>query len=207
MKDLKYGLDIQYFAEGEGEGVGAQEPKDKSEKASEIDYSKIEEIINKRSSSNADSVLKGYLKQLGLTGEELEQAATSYKERKAQEAKDAKEAQENMKLENQRLKEEILNSKIDTQVSTLAGQEGVATDKIPFLLKLIDRKVLVNDKGEIVEDKAKEELSKVIKAFPDFKGTNSSGNVGFQQIGSSGSDNNPNSLDDKLDSIFGIKKK
>lgn len=110
-----------------------------------------------------------------------------------------------MRLENQQLKAQILNSNIDSKLTSLAAKEGVQAEKIPFLLKLADRTGIANDKGEIDEAKAKSSLEAVLKAFPDFKAT-SQNNNGFQQIGSPAG-NNGDSIDDKLDAIFGIKKK
>lgn len=205
----KFKLDLQLFAEpGEGDsgGNGGNEPGAQGGNV-QIDYSKIEEIVNKRSSQTQDSVLKGYLKQQGLSGEELNQAITNYKEQKQQAALQAKQEQENMKLENQRLKAQILNSNIDTKLASLAAAEGINADKIPFLAKLIDRNGLADEKGNVLEDKVKEALNTVVKAFPDFKGNSQQNSDGFQQIGSGGSDSGVNTVDDKLDAIFGVKKK
>lgn len=187
-------LNIQLFAADGGDGAGgtgtsttgaqvetqAQQPQ--------IDYEKMSEAINKRTSQTADNVLKGYLKQQGLTGEELDQAVNTFKQQKATAEQNAIQEQENMKLENQKLKAQILNSNIDSKLSTLAAAEGVSADKIPFLAKLIDRNGLADEKGNILEDKVKEAMEAVIKAFPDFKGSVQQNNNGFQQIGSTGSD-------------------
>ena len=187
-------LNIQLFAADGGDGAGgtgtsttgaqvetqAQQPQ--------IDYEKMSEAINKRTSQTADNVLKGYLKQQGLTGEELDQAVNTFKQQKATAEQNAIQEQENMKLENQKLKAQILNSNIDSKLSTLAAADGVSADKIPFLAKLIDRNGLADEKGNILEDKVKEAMEAVIKAFPDFKGSVQQNNNGFQQIGSTGSD-------------------
>ena len=198
-------LNLQLFAEpGEGDS-GGNEPGAQGGNV-QIDYGKIEEIVNKRSSQTQDSVLKGYLKQQGLSGEELYQAVANYKNQKQQDAIRAKQEQENMKLENQKLKEQILNSNIDSKLASLAATEGINADKIPFLSKLIDRNGLADDKGNVLEDKVKEAMNAVVKAFPDFKGNNQQNDNGFQQIGSGGSDQNTNSVEDRLDAIFGVKK-
>lgn len=205
---LKFPLNLQMFAEpGDGGGAG-NEPavQQNTNQQVQIDYSKIEEIVNKRSSQTQDSVLKGYLKQQGLTGEELDQAVNTYKQQKETAKQQAIQEQENMKLENERLKAQILNSNIDSKLSTLAAAEGVSANKIPFLTKLIDRKELSDDKGNVLEDKVKEAMEAVIKAFPDFK-NNAQNNNGFQQIGGGGNQQQTNSVDEKLDAIFGIKKK
>ena len=203
-------LNLQLFAEPGGDGGtgGNSDPSAQggTQQSVSIDYGKIEEIINKRSSKTQDNVLIGYLKQQGLSGEELDQAVTNFKNQKEQAAMQAQQEQENMKLENQQLKAQILNTNIDNKLSSLAAAEGINTDKIPFLAKLIERDGLSDEKGNVLEDKVKEAMNAVIKAFPDFKGENQQNN-GFQQIGSGGNGQNTNSVDEKLDAIFGIKKK
>lgn len=204
MKNKKFKLDIQFFAEGgDGGNAGAQATQTNT---STIDYTKIEEIVNKRSQTSADSVLKGILKEQGLTGDELNQAVADYKNKKAEEKKTAKQEQDRIKLENEQLKAQILNSNIDSKLTALATTEGVKAEKIPFLLKLAERTNLSNDKGEIDDAKCKEAIDNVLKAFPDFK-NNVQANNGFQQIGGNGSNNNTNTVDARLDAIFGIKKK
>lgn len=207
-KIFKFKLNNQLFGEGDGNGEpnGNNNQNTQQSNNGTIDYSKIEEIINKRSSSTADSVLKGYLKEQGLTGDELTQAVKDFKNQKEEQAKQAKQEQEKIKLENQQLKTQILNSSIDSKLTSLAAAEGVSADKIPFLAKLIDRNGLADDKGNVLEDKIKEAMNNVIKAFPDFKGS-SSQQGGFQQIGGAGNQQSQSSTDEQLDAIFGIKKK
>lgn len=207
---LKYPLNIQLFAEPGGDGGAGNEPGAQggttTQQNTPIDYDKIEEIVNKRSNSFGEGVLKNYLKHQGLTGDELDQAVASYKQQKSQAEQQRIQEQENMKLENQKLKAQILNSSIDSKLTSLAAAEGVSADKIPFLSKLIDRNGLTDDKGNVLEDKVKEAMNNVIKAFPDFKGS-SSQQGGFQQIGGAGNQQQQSSTDDQLDAIFGIKKK
>ena len=78
---------------------------------------------------------------------------------------------------------------------------GVDTGSQTFATAVAD------EKGNILEDKVKEAMNAVVKAFPDFKGNDQQNNGGFQQIGSSGSNQSTNTVDDKLDAIFGVKKK
>ena len=203
-KQKNYKLDIQFFTEGgEGGTAGAQAT---TQNNTSIDYGRIEEIVNKRTQSTTDSVLKGYLKEQGLTGDELTQAINNYKSQKSAQEQATRQEQENIKIENQQLKAQILNSNIDSKLTTLAANEKVNADKIPFLLKLVDRNNLANEKGEIDEAKCKEAIENVLKAFPDFK-TTAQNNNGFHQIGGNGTNNNTNSVEDQLDAIFGIKKK
>lgn len=208
MKNLLK-LNIQLFAEpveGGSGGTGGDSGAQGEQPQVQVDYDKIEEIVNKRSSQTQDSVLKGYLKQQGLSGEELDQAINNFKTQKQQATLQAQQEQENMRIENQKLKAQILNSNIDNKLSVLASAEGIPAEKIPFLSKLIDRNGLADEKGEVLEDEVKEAMNAIIKAFPDFKGNSQQSNRGFQQIGSGGNQQQQNSIEDELDAIFGIKK-
>ena len=61
-KFLKFKLNNQLFGEGDGNSDPNGNTNQNTQQSNNgtIDYAKIEEIINKRSSSTADSVLKGY---------------------------------------------------------------------------------------------------------------------------------------------------
>lgn len=207
MKNLLFKLHLQLFAEpGEG-GTGTATNGQGADLGNvSIDYARIEEIVNKRTAGTADNVLKGYLKQQGLTGEELDQAVNTFKQQKAAAAQQKETDYQNLVQRNKELEAKILNTSIDNKITSLAAGEGVSTDKIPFLMKLVERKNLADDKGNVSEDKVKEAINEVLKAFPDFKGSSQQNN-GFQQIGSAGSQSSTSSVDDTLDAIFGIKKK
>lgn len=204
-KKLKVPLNLQLFAEGDNQGGNISEGNQEGTTTPQIDYEKMAEAINKRTSQTADSVLKGYLKQQGLTGDELTQAIESFKTQKSQAEVQKQQEFENYKAENIKLKAQILNADIDSKLTKLAAGEGILSEKIPFLLKLIDRNELTDDKGNVLDDKVKEAMNVVIKAFPDFKGTPQQ-NGGFQQIGGAGNQQQTNTTDDQLDAIFGIKK-
>ena len=142
MEKQKFLLNnLQLFAEpgaGEGADGGGNEPGAQVQQP-QIDYEKMAEAIDKRTSQTTDNLLKGYLKQQGLTGEELNKAVNSFKQQKAQEETQKAQEHEQDKLRIKELEAQILNSNIDTTLSTLAAAEGISPDKVPFLAKLIDR--------------------------------------------------------------------
>lgn len=188
---LKYPLNIQLFAEGGGAGGEGGNPTPTpvppTTATVEIDYSKVAEAVEKRSAQTGDNVLKGYLKSQGLTGEQLDQAVTSFKQQQLNAANQEKEANKQLKAENEQFKAQILNSKIDAEITTLASAEGVSTEKLPFILKMITREGMADDKGEVIKEKTKEVFDELLKSFPEFKGTTQQ-QSGFQQIGASGND-------------------
>lgn len=174
-----------------------------------IDYDKLAEVVNKRSSATADSVLKGQLKDLGLSGEDLNKAVADFKNKKASEEQTKQEQTQKMMDENKNLKQQLLNMNISSKLSEIASNEGIDSAKIPFLEKIVDKNKLVKEDGTLVaDDDFKKEIAEVLKAFPDFKTVQNESGNGFQQIGSNGSQGSSGaSVNEQLDAIFGIKKK
>ena len=213
MKDvLKYPLHIQFFADdvaaqpttGDGNDNNGASPNAQGANTNvSIDYDKIADVLDKRGSQAQYAALKGYLKEQGVSADEMDKAIKEFKDKKEADKQSKEKEQADMLAENQRLKLQIQNIEIDKKISELA--EGVSAEKLPFLAKLIDRSKLLNDKGEINEDSVKAAIEEVVKAFPDFKAQAGTTTQGFTKIGADGS-NSKASLDDVLAKNFGVKK-
>ena len=171
-----------------------------------IDYNALGQIIDKRVASTQDSVLKGALKtQYGLDGDELAEAVKAYKTQK-EASKKAELAQHQAIIdENARLKAQIQNDSIDKCLNELALKEGVASEKMSFLTRLVNRDGLVGADGKVAEDKLKSALEDVLKAFPEFKTSASSGVVPL--VGANTSGSNATTTSAALNAIFGTGKK
>ena len=151
--------------------------------------------------------LQGYFKQQGLSSEQAAEAIRQYKESQKQKRDDEANRVRNMEQENARLKLQIQNADIDKEITSLAAKEGVSAEKMPFLLKMVERDGIIGQDGKLQSDKAKEALEAVLKAFPEFKGSSSGSGtqplVGGNGGGGNGSDS---ATDAALDAIFGIKR-
>ena len=173
-KFLRFPLNIQTFADGEGDN-GAQQSTSQMSNAPQIDYEKLAEVVSKRSAGTEDKVLQGYFKQQGLTQEDAAQAISEYKQAQAAKQQEEQNRIANMEAENKNLKSQILNADIDKKVAELAGSMGLQSEKVPFLCKLIDRSNATGNDGELMDDNIKAAIEEVVKAFPDFKSTTQSG--------------------------------
>mgnify|MGYP000998378090 FL=1 len=211
MKEvLKYPLHIQFFAEdgaqpntGDGNDNNGASPSAQGANSSvSIDYDKIADVLDKRGSQAQYAALKGYLKEQGVSADEMDKAIKEFKDKKEADKQSKEKEQADMLAENQRLKLQIQNIKIDKKISELA--EGVSAEKLPFLIKVIDKKDMIKQDGSIDDEKVKSAIEEVLKAFPEFKSTQQS-NSGFQQIGAKSGDKA--GIQDLLDQAFGIKKK
>lgn len=218
MKKFLYPLDIQLFAEdggagsngstgGEGSGGSESAGASGGQNGSSIDYEQLADVISRRTSGTEDKVLQGYFKQQGLSSDQAAEAIRQYKESQKQKRDDEANRVRNMEQENARLKLQIQNADIDKEITTLATKEGVSAEKLPFLLKMVERDGIIGQDGKLQSDKAKEALEAVLKAFPEFKGSSSGSGtqplVGGNGGGGNGSDS---ATDAALDAIFGIKR-
>lgn len=211
MKEvLKYPLHIQFFADdgaqpntGDGNDNNGASPSAQGANSSvSIDYDKIADVLDKRGSQAQYAALKGYLKEQGVSADEMNKAIKEFKDKKEADKQSKEKEQADMLAENQRLKLQIQNIEIDKKISELA--EGVSAEKLPFLIKVIDKKDMIKQDGSIDDEKVKSAIEEVLKAFPEFKSTQQS-NSGFQQIGAKSGDKA--GIQDLLDQAFGIKKK
>ena len=211
MKEvLKYPLHIQFFADdgaqpnaGDGNDNNGASPSAQGANSSvSIDYDKIADVLDKRGSQAQYAALKGYLKEQGVSADEMAKAIKEFKDKKEADKQSKEKEQADMLAENQRLKLQIQNIEIDKKISELA--EGVSAEKLPFLIKVIDKKDMIKQDGSIDDEKVKSAIEEVLKAFPEFKSTQQS-NSGFQQIGAKSGDKA--GIQDLLDQAFGIKKK
>lgn len=218
MKKFLYPLDIQLFAEdggagsngstgGEGSGGSGSAGASGGQTGSSIDYEQLADVISRRTSGTEDKVLQGYFKQQGLSSDQAAEAIRQYKESQKQKRDDEANRVRNMEQENARLKLQIQNADIDKEITSLAAKEGVSAEKMPFLLKMVERDGIIGQDGKLQSDKAKEALEAVLKAFPEFKGSSSGSGtqplVGGNGGGGNGSDS---ATDAALDAIFGIKR-
>ena len=216
MNKFLFSLDIQLFAEGDGAGTGGAGGEGSgsstagasgTQSTAQIDYEQLADVISRRTSGTEDKVLQGYFKQQGLSSEQAAEAIRQYKESQKQKRDDEVNRVRNMEQENARLKLQIQNADIDKEITTLATKEGVSAEKLPFLLKMVEREGIIDQEGNLQSDKAKAALETVLKAFPEFKG--SASGSGIQPlVGGNGGSGNGGALatDAALDAIFGIKK-
>lgn len=103
-------MNLQLFAEG-GDGDGGQNAGGTNNNGAgqntgtqnqgsvEIDYDKIQQMLDTATSKKENAVLKSYFQQQGLSEEEISQAIATFKENKAQQT--AQQQNDTAQLQNQ----------------------------------------------------------------------------------------------------------
>jgi len=173
----------------------------------DIDYNKVADAVEKR----GESTLKGILKSQGLTGDQLDQAIIDFKAKQAQQTEAEIQANKAMKLELETLRQEKLNNQIEKEVITLADGLTINNEKLPFLMKMIDKEKSIKEDGSIDTEALKTEIENVTKAFPDFIEQNKDDVSKGMQVYKAGADGTKgteaaDTINALLNKAFGIKK-
>lgn len=163
-------------AAGAGTGEGSQtepqavapvqQPEQSPERTTpEIDYEKLASVIAGKQKVTEDTVLKSYLKQQGLTGEELNKAISSFKEQKAKNTPDVPALQQQLN-DAQAL---ALQAQLEQQATLEALNMGIAAKTIPYVLKLADLSKVAGEDGKVISKNLQEALKKVLEDVPQLK--------------------------------------
>lgn len=147
--------------------------------APEIDYNKIEAMINKGVQQKESAILKSYFEQQGMTEEEVKNAVSQYKANKTKSADEQKNAYADMQKENEQLKAQILQSNINSKAFDIGLDMGVDKNAVAYLIKMADLSKVVDEKSEISEEAIKNAFEQVLKDVPALKASTNS-NEGFK---------------------------
>ena len=145
----------------------------------EIDYGKIEAMINKGTQQKENAILKSFFEQQGMTEDEVKTAITTYKAEQGKKVEEQKTAYANMQAENEKLKAQILQSNINAKATDIGLDMGVDKNAVGYLIKMADLSKAVNEKNEISEEEIKNAFEEVLKNVPALKASVNS-NTGFK---------------------------
>ena len=147
--------------------------------APEIDYGKIEAMINKGTQQKENAILNSFFEQQSMAEDEVKTAITTYKAEQGKKAEEQKTAYANMQAENEQLKAQILQSNINAKATDIGLDMGVDKNAVGYLIKMADLSKAVNEKNEISEEEIKNAFEEVLKNVPALKASVNS-NTGFK---------------------------
>ena len=172
----------------------------------EVDYGKLEEIINKGIQQKESSILKSYFQQVGMEEDEVKQAIQSYKENKAKQEELKKNNTEELNKELNDLKTQLSNERLNNAI-TLSGYElGLDSKSIKAISKLANFDGVMED-GKINEEKIKESINVVLNDYPGLKTVSNSTNSQIVEVGAPDGNDTVVSAEDDLRKCFGLKPK
>lgn len=184
-------MNLQFFAEGGADNGGqdnnaggtnnnaAGQNAQNGQNSSEIDYNKIQSMIDTATSKKENAVLKSYFQQQGLSEEEISQAIATFKENKAQQT--AQQQNDTAQLQNQVAvaNQEAEKVRIELAATQVAMTLGIDSKTLPYVLKMADFSKAKGTDGKISDDNIKAALEQVLKDVPALKPATEN-NTGFQ---------------------------
>lgn len=170
--------------------------EEKKQEAKEAVKTYTDEEVNAISLKNSDKAVKKFMKELGI--EDIERAKEILNTAKAEKTKE--ENKDISELEEKANKATI--QAMDLKVENALLLKGVNSSKANRAKRLIDKANILNDNGEIDEDKLNEEIENLFKDFPELN-SNSNNNAGFV-LGSDGKEDEKEDEMSKMKKIMGL---
>lgn len=203
-------MNLQFFAEPAGggdpgagsvpAGAGQQTPPAAgSPQASQIDYSKIQQMLDGTLAAKEDTALKAYFKQQGLSEEEMKQAIAGFKQQKAAQQPDVNALQTQI-TQAQAIAQKAM---LEKEATLTAISLGLDAKTIPYVLKMADLSQVSGQDGKINDESLKNAINKVLEDVPALK-PQPAGTTGFIQVGASGGSGQQTNSDDALKKAFGL---
>lgn len=180
---------------------GNGEPAAKGTQAPTYTQEQLDSMVNAREQRAANSALKSFFEQQGMTGEEITQAIESYKSNREKNKLDIN----SITAQAEQYKAEALRAKIESQATLEALKLGVDTSAVQYVLRMADFASVTDEKGTIDGEKLKGAVSKVLEDVPQLKKDVKAS--GFAQIGAGTNDTKQESETDKIRKAFGLKPK
>lgn len=161
----------------------------------------LDNMVSAREQRAANSALKSFFSQQGMTEEEINQAIESYKSNREKNKPDIGA----ITAQAEQYKAEALKAKIESQATLEALKLGVDTSAVQYVLRMADFATVTDDKGSIDSEKLKAAVGKVLEDVPQLKKDVKAS--GFSQIGAGVNDTKPENETDRIRKAFGLKPK
>lgn len=166
-----------------------------------VDYDKLAGILAGRQAANEESVLKGYFKQQGLTGDEMMQAIAAFKAEKAKNTPDPAALQQQIAQANDRQ----MQAEMSNHALLMASELGVEISAMPYVMRMADLSGVAAE-GKVDDEKLKAAINRVLEAIPQLKKPAESA-AGGLKVGAGTGSGGEGADDDSLWAAFNTRKK
>ncbi len=155
--------------------------------------------LNDISLKNEQKAINKLLKELGIDDKEKAKSILA----KAREEEAAKSVDEKS-LELQKEKEKAQLEAINSRIENAMLRKGIKDEKVERAVRLVDKKSILDEKGQLDQGKLNAELEELLKVFPELIEKSQDERIGFK-IGADGKQDKPEDEMQKMRRIMGLK--
>ena len=156
--------------------------------------------MNAISLKNSEKATKQLLKELGI--DDVEKAKTILA--KAREEEEAAKSVDEKTQETIKRAEKAELDAINSRIENAMLRKGIEDGKVERAVRLVDKKNILDDKGQLDQGKLNTEIEELLKEFPELIKKTEAEKVGFK-IGSDGKQDKPEDEMEKMRKIMGLK--
>lgn len=173
----------------------------KQEVAKSVEEKKYtDKQLNDISLKNEQKAVNKMLKELGI--DDIEKAKGILA--KAREEEEASKSLDEKTLELKKSKEKAELEAINSRIENAMLRKGIKDEKVERAVRLVDKKSILDEKGQLDQSKLNAEIEELLKDFPELVSKGVQEKVGFK-IGADGKEDKPVDEMDKMRKIMGLK--
>ena len=184
-------------AEAKAEAVETK--VDKVEKVEE-EKKYTDKQLNDISLKNEQKAINKLLKELGIDDKEKAKSILA----KAREEEEAAKSVDEKTLELKKEKEKAQLEAINSRVENAMLRKGIKDEKVERAVRLVDKKNILDEKGQLDQGKLNTEIEELLKVFPELIEKSQDEKVGFK-VGADGKQDKPEDEMEKMRKIMGLK--
>lgn len=156
--------------------------------------------MNAISLKNSEKATKQLLKELGIDDVEKAKSILAKAKEEEEAAKSVDEKTQETIKRAEKAELEAINSRIENAML----RKGIEDGKVERAVRLVDKKNILDEKGQLDQGKLNTEIEELLKEFPELIKKAQEEKVGFK-IGSDGKQDKPEDEMEKMRKIMGLK--
>lgn len=184
----------------------AQQTQTPAPKEIAIDYDKLASVVEGKRRVAGETAMKSFLREQGLSGDELKSAIAEYKAKAKAKEPDVDAMQEEINT----LRAQALHDKVDRSVMEAGLELGLSQKVISRISGLVvtSPEDVIGDDGTVNTDKVKEAFGELLNDIPELKPGNAGASAKGFQIGGNGNSGEAEAKEaenERLKKLFGVK--
>lgn len=156
--------------------------------------------MNAISLKNSEKATKQLLKDLGIDDVEKAKSILAKAKQEEEAAKSVDEKTQETIKRAEKAELDAINSRIENAML----RKGIKDEKVERAVRLVDKKSILDEKGQLDQGKLNTEIEELLKVFPELIEKPKEEKVGFK-IGADGTQDKPEDEMEKMRKIMGLK--